>query len=60
MAVGLETQLIYAKILGSMLGKLVMLSPEVANFLLGGPGSRTRQGQKSRGGKHSLCLPLTL
>lgn len=62
MAVGPEMQLPYAKILGSMLEKSVMLSPEVPN-LLGSPGSSTRHVQKSRGGSmvpasHSLYNPL--
>lgn len=44
--IGPEMQLAYAKILGSMLEKSLILSSGVANFLLVGPGSSTRHVQK--------------
>ena len=44
-----------------MLEKLVLFSPEVANFLLVGLGSvKQVQKFKERGGKRGPCLPLTL
>lgn len=59
MAVSPKMQPAYPKILGSMLGKLVLLSPEVANLLLVGPGSSIRHVQKLKRERETWPLPPT-
>lgn len=59
MVVGPKMQPICRKFLESMLAKLVMFSPEVANVLLVGPGSTTWHVQKSEEEGEAWPLPPT-